>query len=122
MFLLLGFFFLGLGIVGAFLPLLPTTIFLIAAAAFFARSSPRMEAYLLGHGTFGPLIYNWRTHRIIPVRAKIMAVTGMCFGFVVFYLTSAPSLTLAIVVAIILAGCAGYVLSRPSSIESIIQR
>ncbi len=122
MFLALGFLFLGIGVVGAFLPLLPTTIFLIAAAAFFARSSPRMEAYLLNHNTFGPLIHNWRTDRVIPLRAKFLAVAGMTAGFIYYVFSQQPSWTLTIIVAVILLGCAAYVVSRPSSAKSITQQ
>jgi uncharacterized membrane protein YbaN (DUF454 family) len=113
-FLLLGFASTTLGIVGAFLPLLPTTIFLILAAACFARSSPRLEAWLLDHRTFGPLIRNWRETGAIPRPAKAMAVTGMVLGFAVFWVGVHPKPWLAAVVALALAGCAAFVVSRPA--------
>lgn len=71
------------------LPVLPTTPFLLVAAACFARSSPRFYDWLLSNRIFGPLIRDWREHRCIPLRAKIMAVvliTAVGGSSVVFFL------------------------------------
>lgn len=114
LFLLLGFFFTALGVVGAFLPLLPTTVFLILAAGCFARSSPRLEAWLMNHRQFGPTLRAWREHGVIPLPAKVMACTGMIFGFAVFFATAHPKPWLAVAVGLALAACAAFVLSRPS--------
>lgn len=64
----------ALGIVGAFLPVLPTTPFLLIAAACFARASPKLDRRLTGSKTFGPMIVEWRTHRAIPWRTKLVAL------------------------------------------------
>jgi uncharacterized membrane protein YbaN (DUF454 family) len=72
-----GFLFVGLATLGVFLPLLPTTPFLLLAAACFAKSSHRFYAMLLGNRIFGPLIRDWRDHRAIPLRAKLMAITAI---------------------------------------------
>ena len=69
-----GFAFVGLGILGAFLPVLPTTPFLLLAAACFARTSARFYNLLLNSRTFGPLIVEWRRHRSIPWRTKLWAI------------------------------------------------
>lgn len=114
-FLIAGFFFVALGVVGALLPVMPTTIFIILAAGCFARSSPRLEAWLLDHRVFGPTLKRWRERGAIPPAAKAMACTGMAVGFLVFFLGAHPSLPLALVVAAALLGCAGYVVSRPSA-------
>jgi len=77
----LGTLFLLLGIVGIFLPLLPTTPFLLLATACYARSSRRFYNWLLNHPAFGPLIIEWRTYRSIPKRIKLVAITTMILTF-----------------------------------------
>lgn len=114
-FLMLGLVFTALGVVGAFLPLMPTTVFLILAAGCFARSSPRLEAWLMDHAQFGPTLRAWRERGAIPRPAKVMACAGMAFGFVVFFLTAHPQVWLALTVAAALAACAVFVVSRPSA-------
>lgn len=71
----MGLVALGLGLMGMFMPLLPTTPFLLLAAALFFRSSPRLYAWLLGHRTFGPYIRNFREHKAIPLHTKIVSVS-----------------------------------------------
>ncbi|MFN3523163.1 MAG: YbaN family protein [Phenylobacterium sp.] len=114
LFLVLGLVLTGLGIVGAFVPLMPTTIFLILAAACFTHSSPRLEAWLLDHARFGPTLRAWRENGAIPPRAKALACAGMAFGFLVFFAVVHPGLPLALGVGAALAACAAFVLSRPS--------
>jgi uncharacterized membrane protein YbaN (DUF454 family) len=71
---LLGTLALGLGIVGIFVPLLPTTPFLLAAAACYLRSSERMYGWLLNHRWFGSFISNYRQYRAITKGNKILAL------------------------------------------------
>ncbi|CAG0124908.1 Inner membrane protein YbaN [Rhodocyclaceae bacterium] len=66
-----------LGIIGIVLPGLPTTPFVIAAAACYARASPRFYHWLLANKTFGPLIIEWRRHHSIPYKIKIVAIITM---------------------------------------------
>lgn len=65
---------LGLGVLGVFLPLLPTTPFLLLAAASFVRSSPRLYAWLIGHRWFGSYIRHYREHRAITLQAKVFTL------------------------------------------------
>ena len=76
-FLVLGTLFVGLGIAGAVLPVLPTTPFLLVAAACYARGSARFYSWLLNHRVFGPTIVEWRRHRSIPWRTKLVAIAMM---------------------------------------------
>ncbi len=72
-----GIIFVGLAILGVILPILPTTPFLLVAAACFARSSPAMQRRLLANKTFGPMIHDWQKHRSIPRKAKRIALLTM---------------------------------------------
>lgn len=112
-YLLLGLATTGIGIVGAFLPLLPTTPLLILATWFFARSSPRLERWLLEHPRFGGLLRAWRDQGAIPRRAKILACCGIAVGVVFFWIGARPGYWLWLTGAAILGGSAGFVLSRP---------
>ena len=75
--LLAGIACVGIGALGVITPVLPTTPFLLVAAACFARASPRAYQRLLANPTFGPLIRDWREHRAIPRRAKRTAIAAI---------------------------------------------
>lgn len=111
--LICGLIALALGLIGAVLPLLPTTPFLLVAAFAFARSSPRLAKWLDEHPQFGPLIANWREHGAISKRAKIAAMVAI---------TAAPIISVALgvsttilVIQLLVLSCVTYfILSRPS--------
>jgi hypothetical protein len=107
-----GIVLVGVGIAGYFLPVLPGTIWLILAAACFARSSPKFEAWLINHPRFGPSVVAWRQNGAIPRKAKFLAIGMMVISFTVLAFTHIPMLVLAIVGAILLA-CALFIASRP---------
>jgi uncharacterized membrane protein YbaN (DUF454 family) len=72
-----GFLFLGIGVVGIFLPLLPATPFVLLAAACFARSSEKWHRWMLANPTFGPMIRNWEQNHCISCRVKKIAIVSM---------------------------------------------
>ena len=72
---ILGFIALGLGVLGAFLPVLPTTPFLLLAAALFLRGNKDRYEWLLAHPKLGPYITNFMIHKAIPLRVKIVSVS-----------------------------------------------
>lgn len=72
---LLGSLSLVLGVSGIFLPVLPTTPFLLLSAALYMRSSARLYNWLLSHKHLGPYIKNFREHKAIPLKVKIVSVT-----------------------------------------------
>jgi len=110
----LGWLMLALGAIGALLPVMPTTIFLILALACFARASPRLEQRLLAHPRYGPALRLWREQGAISRRGKLFAGAGMAGGFAAFWWGAHPSWTLALGVGLVFAASAAYVLSRPA--------
>jgi uncharacterized membrane protein YbaN (DUF454 family) len=76
LYLLLGGVSLALGLLGLFLPLLPTVPFLILAAFAFGRSQPAFERWLLAHPRFGQPIRTWREHRAISRKGKLGATAA----------------------------------------------
>ena len=112
-YLSLGWLFVAIGVVGAFLPVLPTTPFLILAVACFARSSPRLEAWLLDHPKFGGPLRDWRERRAIPRKAKIAAVVMMSVSYAIFWFVTSPPVLRATIVAAVMIAPAIYVVTRP---------
>lgn len=113
MFVGLGCLMISLAVIGTLLPVMPTTIFLILAAWFFGKSSPRLEAWMLDHPRFGLGLRRWREEGAIAPRAKLMAVSGMAVGYALFWVEAKPGLLLAGAVAVFMLSSAAYVVSRP---------
>lgn len=74
---------LGIGVVGILLPVLPTTPFLLLAAACYARASERLYAWLLGQRALGPIITEWRASRSLPPGVKTRALIVVAVTFAV---------------------------------------
>ena len=113
-FLVLGLLFVVLGLIGAFLPVLPTTPFLIVAVACFTRSSTRLESWLLDHPRFGPPLRDWRQRGAISRNAKMMSLAGTTAGFFLFMLGSNPGPLLMTAVALLMLAGLAFVFTRPS--------
>ncbi|MCF7815583.1 MAG: YbaN family protein [Candidatus Pacebacteria bacterium] len=102
-----------IGVIGIFLPVLPTTPFLLLACFCYERGSPRFHQALLENRYFGPLIVEWKEFGSIPVRAKIIAVTMIVIsiGWVVY---AAPILMVKVAMLVIGTSVSVYILTRPS--------
>ena len=105
----------ALGVVGIFLPLLPTTPFLLIAAWAFTRSSPRLEAWLTTHPRLGPPILAWRERRAIPLRAKILAVTAIAASLAYILLSASIPVYGKVAATLMLAASSTFILTRPSA-------
>lgn len=104
---------LALGGLGIFVPLLPTTPFVLLAAFAFANSSETLHRWLLDHNVFGPLIDNWRRHRAISRNAKAISVVSMVAILAVSWFMGVAMPVIA-VQALVLGCSAAFVLTRPS--------
>lgn len=111
--LCIGCLSLGLGALGAVLPVLPTTPFVILAAFAFGRSSPRLQALLENSPVFGPVISDWQAHGAIAARFKVLSVAMMAAVLGASLTLSVPVMVL-VVQFICMTGAALFVLSRPS--------
>ena len=111
--LIVGLLALGLGFVGIFLPLLPTTPFVLLAAFAFANSSAKLHAWLLDHNLFGQMIEDWQHYGAIGRSAKVAAGVSMAGVLVLSLMLGVPAWIIAIQ-AVVLTASACYVLSRPS--------
>lgn len=112
-----GWAMVGLGIAGIFLPLLPTTPFLLVAAWLFARSSPRLEQWLIAHPLFGRPLRDWREGGAISRGAKTAAIALMGLGFAFFWLRMEPPALAASAVAAIILTVGIFIASRPEPSE-----
>jgi len=111
---ILGWLFFGLGFIGVFVPVLPTTPFMLLALWCFSRSSNRFHKWLYTHKYFGPPLQLWEEHRVIPLKAKYIAISFMIGSLVyVFVFSSAPVWAQALMLASMAFG-AWFILTKPS--------
>ena len=101
------------GIVGIFLPLLPTTPFVLLAAFCFSRGSQRCETWLLQHPRFGPMVRDWRASRAVPLRAKQLATLMMTLGSAWAWWAMPPGIRW--LPALLCAGVAAWLWSLPTA-------
>ncbi len=100
------------GLIGVVVPGLPTTIFLIIAFWAFSKSSARFQNWIWTHPRFGPTIRHWHNHRVIPRRAKILAVSMMTLSFSYLTVFVAQSMVMPMIMALIMVPSAIYVVTR----------
>lgn len=106
-----GFLFVALGAVGVFLPLLPTTPFLLLAAACFARSSERFYRWLLRNRWFGAYVRDYREGRGVPVRVKIFTLALMWGAILLSVAFAVSNLFVRIILVVIAAGVTLHIVS-----------
>lgn len=109
---LLGIVCVALGVIGALVPLMPSTVFFIIAGACFAYASPRLEAWLLSFEFIGAPVRAWRERGAIARPAKIMATVGMSAGLGLYALTK-PAPVWLMAAGGALALCALFIWTRP---------
>jgi len=109
-----GMISLGVGFVGAFLPLIPTTGPIILAAFFFSRSSERFDEWLETNTLFGGIVRDWRAGAGFTIKGKTIAVIAIGTTFTISIVFAIESTTLRLLLALLGASIALFVVTRPT--------
>lgn len=112
-----GLFCTGLGVIGIFVPLLPTTPFLLLAAACFARSSERFHRWLIEHNHLGPMVRGYLDGSGIPLRAKQTAITLVWLTLPPSALLLVPQIWAKILLLLLALAITWYIWSQPTRVE-----
>ena len=112
----LGWSFFGLGAIGTLVPGLPTTPFMLLALWAFSKSSKRFHDWLYAHRLFGPPLQQWRTHRVIPVKAKLLSVVTMTASLVYLAFFTEVNTLVKVIVGLVMLYGAVFILSKPSRV------
>jgi uncharacterized membrane protein YbaN (DUF454 family) len=113
LYLIAGFLCLALAVIGAVLPVMPTTVFVIMAAYCFARSSPKLEAKLLNHPRFGSHIVRWREKGAVSRSGKVAASIAFAVSIIAtLALTAWPWPLIPIGAAVVIGG---WLWTRPEA-------
>lgn len=110
--LLLAYATLVIGFIGAFLPILPTTPFLLVAVWAGSHASSKFKWWLLRHQHFGPSLRDWYRDKAIAKPAKLMAVTVIVISWLVIVLSDSP-VGVVVFTGLLFIGCISFLLSRP---------
>ncbi len=114
----LGWLCVTVGIVGIFVPLLPTTVFLLIAAWAFSRSSERWHRWLREHVRFGAIVRDWEEHHAMPRRAKRIALLALAVSYAITALLFGPFSWAAMIGGLCIAGVAIYIIHLPVANEA----
>ena len=115
-FLIMGWIFFVLGIVGVLLPVMPTAPFILLAAGCWARSSRRFHFWLINHKFFGKFVRDWEDNHAVPHYAKWLATIMMALSTaMLFYKIPADMIWMAWVVAVVCSGVAVYLFRLPNA-------
>ena len=103
-----------LGIIGAFLPVLPTTPFLILSAFLFSKSSPKFHRWINNLPLAGPALKDWNENRVINPKAKVLCVSMICLSLVFIWMRPNIIFGVKIGVTLLLGGVASFVIGQKS--------
>lgn len=109
----LGWLSLGLALIGALLPIMPSTCFVLLAAWAFGRSSPRLAAWLRGLPLFGRVILDWERDRAMPPLAKAWAIVLITLSFGATITLAVDPLWLRVALGLTAAALIGWIASLP---------
>ncbi len=113
-FLIIGHISLSLGIIGAFLPILPTTPFLLLSAYFYSKSSPRLHNWMINHKYLGPPLKNWQEGGVIGLKSKIIATIMIVLVLIFRIRILEINLWIKVIATTVLASVLLFIWTRPS--------
>jgi len=102
----------AIGTVGLFVPLVPSTVFFLAALWAFSKSSVRFHAWLYNHPRLGRALGDWHSHRVIPLYAKVLAVATMAASLLIVTVFVAEDWVLPVCLGASMSLIAAYILTR----------
>ena len=111
---LLGWLLFGVGFIGVFVPVLPTTPLMLLALWCFSRSSDRFHNWLYTHKLFGPPLQQWHKYRVIPLTAKFIAILFMIGSLVYMFVFLTMPVWAKVLMSISMAFASWYILTKPS--------
>ena len=120
LFIAAGFLSLSMGVIGIFLPLLPTTPFLLLTAACFLKSSEKLYSWLMGHRVFGKYIENYIKYRAISVKSKIISI--VILWIVMSISISAIDIILVKILLVLIAIGVTFHLLSLKSLEKVLDK
>lgn len=115
LFIGLGYLCVALGFIGAVVPGMPTTVFLILAVWCFSRGSERCRVWLMSHPKYGQVLRDWHETRSIPRGAKYAAVCSMALSLLFTGAVFADTLIFVGIMAAVLVPVAAWIITRPTS-------
>lgn len=110
----LGWFFFFTGALGVVLPVLPTTPFMLLALWAFSKSSQRFHNWLYQHKFFGPPIQKWVKYRVIPIQAKVIALSFMSFAMIYLFFFASHHYIYNVIASVLILYGAFFILTKPS--------
>jgi uncharacterized protein len=117
----LGWISFVLGVIGAFLPILPTTPFLILSAYLFSKSSPKFHAWILKLPMAGEAIREWREERVIRPRAKVLCSIMLLLSIGIIWKFANVHLSIKVIASLIMVSVGMFVVTRPSAPGGVSQ-
>lgn len=107
----------ALGAFGAFVPVIPTTPFMILSAYLFSKSSPKFHAWILSLPIAGPAVNEWNQYRVVRTRAKILCATMILISLTLIWWKAGVPQVAKIILTIILVSVCTFVITRKSKLS-----
>jgi hypothetical protein len=117
LFLVLGFFFLGMAFVGIAVPLIPTVGPVLLAAFFFSKSSERFDHWLVNNRLFGGIVRDWRAGLGFTVRAKAIAIVAIIVTFTISVVFVVESIAVRVGLVLFASALVAYIAQLPTKRE-----